>query len=59
MSTTNRTARVTPRMGQGGAEQGILQLLETIDDTHLIVTGPGGPLRGPREGARSTLHLHA
>lgn len=34
----NRIARVYPRLLVGGAESGILQLLEGIDNTHMIVT---------------------
>lgn len=52
-----RIGRVYPRLLMGGAEVGILHLLEGIDDTHMIVTVLDGPWaeRARQLAARYTL----
>ncbi len=44
MGHGNRIARVYPRLDVGGAERGILQLLEALPDTHMVVTHVEGLL---------------
>ena len=44
--TQHRICRVYPRLDMGGAENAIVQLLEEIDETHMVVTHMEG-MRAP------------